>query len=324
MRRIERLINLIAALLEAPRPLTAQEIRADIAGYDQPNDAAFRRAFERDKEALRALGIPVETVASDPLHEAQTDAYTIPKSSYYLPELDLEPDELAALRIAAEAVLGGDAAQTGFRKLALDEPASLATGPRVVWGADVAAEQPLLGPLYSAVLDHRPVSFAYTPAGGTRRQPRTVEPYSLLHRRGHWYVIGRDVERDDIRSFKVSRMSGRLEMLEGSFQVPPSFDASERLSGEAWMIGADEILTVTVRFDESLRWWAEQNLPDAPAAEGPGGALDVELRVANTDALLSWIVGFGPAAEILSPPEVRARLIAHLGPWLEAPAEASP
>src|SRR5918992_1189633 len=105
VRRIERLINLIAALLESRRPLTAEEIRAEIAGYDQETHEAFRRAFERDKEALRAMGVPLEVRPTDPFSD-QADGYFIDKSSYYLPELDLAPDELAALRLAADSVLG--------------------------------------------------------------------------------------------------------------------------------------------------------------------------------------------------------------------------
>src|SRR5688572_29113300 len=89
MRRIERLINLIAALLETSRPMTAEEVRRDIAGYDQANFDSFRRAFERDKESLRAMGIPLETrpVSPDAFSD-HVEGYIIPKERYYLPELD--------------------------------------------------------------------------------------------------------------------------------------------------------------------------------------------------------------------------------------------
>src|ERR671915_2476953 len=91
MRRVERLINLIAALLEAPRPMTADEIREQIAGYEGLSRTAFRRNFERDKETLRAMGIPLELRQLDPFG-IDPDGYTIPKDRYYLPELDLEAD----------------------------------------------------------------------------------------------------------------------------------------------------------------------------------------------------------------------------------------
>src|SRR5918999_6199852 len=166
MQRIERLLNLIAALLDSARPMTAEEIRQRIAGYDQPNHEAFRRAFERDKEALRNMGIPLEVVPTDPFAD-QADGYIIPKDKYYLPDIDLEPDELAALRIAAQAVLGAqEQAGTGLLKLLVaDEGGGVGPG-RVSWGADLAAEQPALGPIYSALLERAPISFEYTTANG--------------------------------------------------------------------------------------------------------------------------------------------------------------
>ena len=317
MRRIERLINLIAALLETVHPMPVDEIRARIAGYDQESDEAFRRAFERDKEALRAMGIPIEVVATDPFVD-QADGYLIPKSRYYLPDPDLEPDELAALGIAAQAMLGGgEAAESGLLKLSIDDPGGSWTGPRVVWGADLAAEQPLLDPLYAALLDRRPIRFSYRSARSDNAAPRAVEPYGLVHRRGHWYLIGNDREKGDIRSFRVSRIASGVKVLEGSYEVPGSFDAAAYGSVEPWEIGGDaEPGHAVVRFDADLRWWPEQNMADAQAHDAPGGGLDVEIPVSNVDALVSWVIGFGPGAEIVSPPEARSRVVEHLQPYL--------
>ncbi|MEA2447501.1 MAG: proteasome accessory factor [Actinomycetota bacterium] len=315
MRRIERLINLIAALLETSQPLTASAIKDQIAGYDQDSQEAFRRAFERDKEALRAMGIPLEVRAMGPYGD-EPEGYIIPKDKYYLPELDLKPEELAALRIAAGAVLGAGAqAASGLMKLSLDEPGGTWDSPRVVWGADLAAEQPLLGPLYSAVSDRKPISFDYR-AGERPTESRSVEPYGLVHRRGNWYLVGRDRDRDATRAFKVTRIDGRLRPLEGSYEVPDAFDPAAHVSLEGWEIGTEELLA-TVRFPADLRWWAEQNL-DRPAADGPEGSLDVELPVANLDGLISWVIGFGGKVEIVAPDEARALMRAHVAGMLES------
>ena len=320
MRRIERLINLIAALLEARRPMTAEDIRQEIAGYGQASHESFRRSFERDKEALRAMGIPLE-VAPHPA--TGTDAYHIPKSRYYLPELDLEPAELTALRIAADAILGSaDAVRAGMMKIAAESGLSPSSGPsgggRIAWGADIAAEQPLLGPLYAAVLERSPITFDYQRAGSDFPERRRVEPYSLVHRRGHWYLVGRDQDRDAVRSFKVSRIRSAVETTEGTYDVLSQFDAGTHLAGEAWQLGGEETGAATIRFSESLRWWAEQNFPDAPAQDGPDGAVDVEVPVANVDALVSWVIGFGGEVEIVAPPEVRKRLLDHLSAFTDA------
>jgi proteasome accessory factor B len=315
MRRIERLINLIAALLETAQPLTSREIRERIAGYDQTSAEAFRRAFERDKEALRAMGIPLELREMGPYGD-EPEGYIIPKEKYYLPELDLEPQELAALRIAAGAVLGAGAqAASGLMKLSLDAPGELWESPRIVWGADLAAEQPLLGPLYAAVSDRTPIAFDYRPADGAGG-PRSVEPYGLVHRRGNWYVVGRDRSKDAVRAFKVSRIEGPIRNAEGSYSVPDDFDARQHLTLEGWEIGTDH-LDAKVRFPSDLRWWAEQNLRYA-SSDGPDGSLDVELPVANLDALISWVIGFAGRVEIVEPPEARARLRRHLDGAREA------
>lgn len=318
MRRIERLINLIIALLEAPRPLTADDIREQIAGYDEPATfEAFRRAFERDKEALRNMGIPLEVVPTDPFVD-QADGYTISKARYYLPQLDLEPDEIAALRLAAESVLGAaDEAESGYLKVAIDANITPTGAPRVVWGADLAAEQPRLGPIYQALLDRTPVAFEYQSASGESRR-RTLEPYGLVHRKGNWYVVGRDRGREDIRSFKVTRIASELERLPATYDVPPGFEASEHLAGEAWEMGrGDEAAAALIRFDPRLRWWAEQNLQHLPLREVAGGAVEVETPLSNIDALVSWVLDFGTGVEIVAPEQARDALLQHLRPYLD-------
>ncbi|MFN2587116.1 MAG: helix-turn-helix transcriptional regulator [Actinomycetota bacterium] len=315
MRRIERLINLIAALLETPTPMTAEEIRREIAGYDSESLDAFRRAFERDKADLRAMGIPIELRSVDPLGE--TEGYVIPKNLYYLPQLDLEPDELAALKLAAESVLGGgEIAESGLMKLSVDAATETWAGPRVVWGADLAAEQPALAALYPALLDRRSVAFRYRSAADSEAREREVDPYGLVHRRGSWYVVGRDRAKDEVRVFKATRIEGDPRALEHRYEVPEGFRADEHVAGEAWELG-EEPATATVRFASQVRWWAEQNHPDAPRLERPGGALDVELQVSNVDALVAWAIGLGPGVEILEPPAAREAMLAHLAPFLE-------
>ena len=316
MRRIERLINLIAALLETSTPMTADEIRHAIAGYESGSLDAFRRSFERDKADLRAMGIPIELRSVDPLSEVE--GYIIPKSLYYLPQLDLEPDELAALKLAAESVLGGgDVAETGLMKLSVDAAAESWGGPRVVWGADLAAEQPALAAIYPALLERRSVAFRYRSAADAESREREVDPYGLVHRRGNWYVVGRDRSKDDIRVFKVARIEGDPRILDERYEVPEGFRADEHVAGEAWELG-DAPATATARFEQHVRWWAEQNHPDAPRRERPGGAVDVELQVSNVDALVSWAIGLGPGVEILEPAPARAAVLRHLAPLLEA------
>ena len=265
------------------------------------------------------MGIPLETVASgQDVMGDQPDSYIIPKERYYLPQLDLEPDEMAALRLASDAVLGGaENVAAGFAKLSVDSAPASFTRPRVVWGADVAVEQPLLGPLYAAILDRSPVTFGYRSSGGEEQQ-RALEPYGLVHKRGNWYVVGRDIDRDGVRAFRVSRITSGVQSRDGSYDVPEGFDAASHLGGEPYEVGSDEPTTAVVRFSPSLGWWAEQNIPNATARPRDDGSLDVEIPVGNIDALVSWVIGFGSDIEILSPDKARSALIAHLAPSLDA------
>ncbi len=292
--------------------MTAEDIRRDISGYDQPSFDAFRRAFERDKEALRAMGIPLEVRPTDPFSE-QADGYIIEKSSYYLPDLDLEPDEVAALRLAADAVLGGaEEAGSGMLKISMAGPSEDSPG-RVMWGADVAAEQPHLGPLYAALLEREPVTFEYEAADGNVTS-RAVEPYGLIHRRGNWYLVANDRSHDEPRTFKVSRIKSEIEAGEGTFEIPAAFDAAGYVAKESWETGAEDI-TAVVRFDEGLAWWVEQNLPGYTRVESET-ATEVEIPVANPEALISWLIEFGDQIEIVSPESLRVLVCERLVPYL--------
>lgn len=293
--------------------MSAEDIRQRIAGYDQPSHDAFRRSFERDKDSLRSMGIPLEV---KPVPGGDVDGYIIPKDKYYLPELDLEPDEVAALRLTASAVLGGhDLAESGLMKLSVDAPSVEWNGPRVVWGADIAVEQPLLGSLYGALLERRAVRFEYLSADGTSSD-RTIEPYGLVHRTGHWYVVGRDSSRDAVRSFKVSRIRKDVDATSSTYEIPHGFDAAAHLGGEPWEIG-ETAVPVTVGFDPTVAWWAHQNLGALPVKDRDDGSCEVTMDAANLDPLISWVIGFGGHVEIVSPPEARARMLEQLSPFLE-------
>ncbi|MGH2755541.1 MAG: helix-turn-helix transcriptional regulator, partial [Actinomycetota bacterium] len=177
-------------------------------------------------------------------------------------------------------------------------------------------EQPLLGPLYSAILERAPITFDYQPAEGEERT-RSLEPYGLVHKRGNWYVVGRDVEREDVRAFRVSRITSGITTGTSTFEIPRGFDAAAHLGGEPYEVGPGSPAAVRVLFAPSLSWWAEQNIPDAPRVARDDGSVEVEIPVANIDALIAWAISLGPEVEILSPEAARGALVDHLAPFLE-------
>ena len=297
---IERLLNLLAFLLTSERPVTADEIRRTVAGYDQSSDEAFRRMFERDKDLLRQMGIPVEWQATD-AWEVEF-GYAIPTGAYEMPDPGLTDEERAALWLAAQVVrLGG---QPSGPEAVLKLGGSPMPGGGEPLAAELGVAADLLGGVFQAISERRRLEFDY------RAKQRRIEPYGLIHQRGHWYVIGRDRAIDEIRSYRIDRAES-MEVGEerDTFTRPAGFSARAALPQRPWEAGEDDMHAV-VRFDADVAWWARRQIPgDAAATELADGALDVTIRVANPDAFIGWIITFDDAAEIVSPPELRAALV---------------
>lgn len=295
---VERVINLLIYLLESPVPVTGDQIRQTVPGYDQSSDEAFHRMFERDKDVLRQLGVPLERQALDAW---EVDfGYTVDPARYAIPDPGLTEEEMAALSLAARMVrLGeGNAGLEGLRKLGgVERGAGLEP-----LGADLGTGAEVLGDLFGAITERRMVGFDY------RGERRAVKPYGLAHRRGHWYLVGATPKGE--RIYRVDR----LTMLEvgdspGVFKPPRGFDIRVLMARSPWESGQDEVVKAVVRFDPDVAWWAARTLGVSPPE---GGTLDVEVPVANRDAFMGWILSFGSSAEVLSPEDLRAMVKANV------------
>ncbi len=132
MDRLERLVNLVVALLDTRRPLSRQEVRQRVGGYSEDEDN-FHRNFERDKDLLRQMGIPVVSEPIDPSRPDAGTGYRVPRDLYELPDAGLDEDELVALGLAASAVAFEGMAQssttTALWKLAGAGAAGSSPGP---------------------------------------------------------------------------------------------------------------------------------------------------------------------------------------------------
>jgi proteasome accessory factor B len=303
--RLERLLNLTAALLNASRPLSASELRELVPGYPDADDkAAFRRAFERDKDALRTMGIPLE-LAEVPGTDPPVEGYRIHRDRYALADPGLDADELAALHLATATVrldgLRGDAAlwKLGGTPEGGGEPAAGTVGalPAI----------PQLAPLFGAVAERRTVTFGYRDA--TRR----VDPHRLAFARGRWYLSGFDHDRGEDRRFRLDRIEGDVEVgEEGAFERPARVRTGP---GVPWQMGDEEPVTARVRIDADQAGWAVDHLgPDAVVDRTADGDVEVALTVTNRDAFRSFVLGFLDHAEVLEPEQLRDDVVA----WLEA------
>lgn len=300
-RVIERVLNLLAFLLTVGRPVTADEIRHTVAGYDQDTDEAFRRTFERDKDLLRQLGVPMRMEHTDAWEVEQ--GYVVAPEEYALPDAGLTDEERTALWIAATMVrLGGQAAGPAAIFKLGGAPALAAGEPLT---ADLGAEGDLLAALFDAVSSRRTVSFVY------RQKKRKLSPYGLAHRRGHWYVVGGTSA--GTRVFRVDRM---LDVTAGStpgiFERPAGFRLRDELPEAPWMAGEDDAL-VEVKFDAGVAWWARRQLTSAAKiTEDPDGSITARFPVAQIEAFIGWLISFDDQAEILGPDNLRIRFLDHL------------
>jgi proteasome accessory factor B len=301
--KLERLLNLTALLLDTSRPISAEDIQDQLEVYPR-EQASFRRAFERDKDELRAMGIPIR-VERVPGTMPAVDGYRIPREEYALRDPGLTTAELAALHLAASAVqVEGLPTTEGLLKLGglVGEGRGAELGVRF---APLPAD-PNLATLFGAVASRTPVELTYHDV------ERTIDPYRLEFQRGRWYLTGYDHVRDEERNYRLDRVQGSAALTDGPAFEPPSTGVPGRAQG-AWELGSEEPVRATVRIAGPQGRWAVQHVgPDRVLAEADDHVV-VELPVTNRAAFRSFVLSFLDHAEVLEPPELRAEIVA----WLE-------
>jgi proteasome accessory factor BC len=303
--RLERVTDLVLVLLEAQHPLTLDAIAHQVPGYPAEHSAR-RQAFERDKRLLRDEGIPVLT---ERLPGAEQYGYRIEREAFYLPDLDLEPDEQVALHLAVAGVhLGDPSGRDALLKLG-------AAGLGDVRPIASLVPPAALVELFEAVRTRAAATFAYRGGGGA---PRVVAPVGLWFRFGHWYLVAWDVEREGVRTFRVDRIDGDVTRGEaGSGTVPDGVqvDVMAALPDEPWEAEGDDAVTMRVRVDAlEARRVIDEVGEDKVVARAVDGSVDLELGVSSFTSIRSWVLGLLDHATILEPPAFRDELVA----WLDA------
>ncbi len=300
--RLERITNLLLALLDTSRPLSLREIGSQVAGYPS-EPGALRQAFERDKRTLRDGGIPI---AVERIDADEQVGYRILPEQYYLPELGLEPDEQAALAVALAAVrLDGGAGRGVAAKLGAPVTPEL---PPIA----LLPSLPALGSLQDAIRRRARVAFSY------HGRPRSVEGYGLVFTAGSWYFIGHDERAKPegaLRTFRVDRLEDEPVVgPPGAFEVPEGFDARRELDlapfGAATAREATEvILDVDVRDASGVLALVGT---DALVARREDGSVRLCFRIGDEEAFIAWVLGLADAAELVAPAELRRRVVERL------------
>jgi proteasome accessory factor B len=310
-RKTERLLSLVVCLLSARRYLTAAQIRDAVPGYPDSYDA-FKRMFERDKDELRELGIPLQTGRNSAADDEA--GYRIPRQAYVLPEIRLEPDEAAVLGLAARvwrrAELAGAAAGALLKLRAAGIDAEEGTQPGIE--PRLQTGEAAFGPLWEAVRDGRPVSFRYRAAGRTTVEQRHLEPWGVVNRLGRWYAAGHDRDRGEARAFRLSRIEGNVgfDGPPGSVKVPEGADVRDMV--RMWDARPQQQRTAVLRVRSGtgvgLRRLATATRPD-PGHEGWDL---IETSLTDLGWLTEHIASFGADAVVVEPSDLRESVISRL------------
>jgi predicted DNA-binding transcriptional regulator YafY len=363
-RKLQRWVDLLAALLARSAPATFERLAREVPEYharlleaDQAPDATARdrvlasvkRAFERDKQELRTIGVHIESVADADGNAA--GSYRLRRTDFYLPYLALtapgaptavrrgdrwgyhalttlafEPEELQAVVEAARLVRGlGDPlltaeADRAMRKLAVDLPvgvaddaAATAAEPRILLPA-ARTEAAVYEALADALYRRKRVAFRYHALGPDRTDDREVEPYGLFFLHGHWYLAARDLRAGAVRNFRLSRIREpkvrAAQALSADYAIPETFTLrAHAASRQAWELGEQDAVEVTVRFTDDGHPAIEAKGLGAPVDGRPG---ERTFRVRRLDAFVRWLLSLAGDAVPLSPPDAVAAYRAEL------------
>jgi proteasome accessory factor B len=306
--RTERLMNLVICLLHTRAFITAERLREIIPGYgDAPSDEAFKRMFERDKEDLRDLGIPLETGSMSAWDDEV--GYRIARGDYALPDLTLEPDEAAAVGLAARM----------WSSAALGAPATRALRKLEAAGVEITplpeGLQPRVGAggtgfpaIAEAVREGRQITFDYRGATDVEPATRHVEPWGVVWWHGRWYLVGHDLDREAPRVFRLSRVASEPKGhgAAGAVTVPPGVDLPALVSASDPR-DSDAMARIKVRHDQAIG--LRRQTIDISHEEGWD---IITVPCPDPHRLAEQVLAYGTNAVMLSPAEARRAVVRRL------------
>ena len=305
--KLIRQLSLVAFLMAERRPLTARDIKSVVEGYSEMSDEAFARRFYSDRSELVALGVPLHSQRDEFTGE---ELYTLRSEQYFLPTLDLDDEELAALQVAFYLLEGkfayAEPLRLALQNLALGRPTQLdartESAVRVeVRDPDYSDEMSgRLTKLEGAISKQRTVKFTYWSISRDKTRERTVNPYALLPEAGSWYLIGRDLDEDDERTFRVSRIVGEIRFAtrrERDFRMP-EYDPSGFRGRQPWQYGPEQG-TAEIELDPDTAWWVERMVERGEVEDGV-----FSTSYSRLDLLAGWVLRQEGRARPLAPPEL--------------------
>ncbi len=305
----ERLLNLVILLLVARNYTTKEQIRELMEPYRGSSDEAFDRMFERDKDDLRALGIPLETGYVDKFFEDEP-GYRIKRDAFELPAIDFAPDEVAVVGLAARVWRHAGLAAATSDALVKLRAAGLSFDREQLDHVEptLAAEEPAFEAVFQATVHRTPVQFDYSRVGQTGATTRHVQPWGVVTAQGRWYVAGLDVDRGEPRMFRLSRITSEVVPTgaPGSFTVPEDTDL-RALSGSLLPRQPDRSAVVTARSGAANGLRRRGSVVES-AVRGPDGDTSwdrLEIPYVSESDFAGELLGYADAVVVEAPVELR-------------------
>ena len=318
--KVERLLNLVIALLATRSYLTAEKIRATVVGYgDSPSDDAFSRMFERDKNELRDLGIPLETGKVSGFDTVE--GYRINPDTYALPAIDLTREEAAAVAVAVQlwqspelrANAEGAVAKLHAAGVEVDPNQAdvLVAPPTALPGMHRA--EPALGALMDAVQAGQAVQFEHRPSPVEPYVTRTVEPWGVVAHAGRWYLVGHDRDRNAVRTFRMSRIAPEVRPIGPPDAVarPDTADLRAIVADAVGDAPSGLQARIWVADGRAVALRRAGTVLARQALAGRDGDL-IGVDMGTHDRLAREIAGYGADAVVVDPPSLRDDVVARL------------
>ena len=303
-RKIERLINLTIALLATRRYLTKNEIFSTIEGYEGAPDAK-ERMFERDKDDLRNLGIDIEVGGFDPAFDDEA-GYRIKSESYVLDLGDITGSEVALLSLAAAAWRGAaldEAAHSALIKLkSIGVESDLDSIPNIA--PQIRTPNANFEVISQAISQRAILHFSYV-AKDLGTQQRRIAPYAIATRKGFWYLAGLDLDKQSVRTFRLDRIDGELQIAKSSipFEIPSEFNILKTLE----TLGQTKVATIDIRKGK-----AHLLRSNALTTVDKGEWDQITCGYQEIEHIIELILWHGDDAFVIAPSEVRLGVIGAL------------
>ncbi len=310
----ERLFSLVLALLATESGLTKNEILSTVQGYRQRYGAAgdnanLERQFERDKDDIRDLGVPLETVESpEESGNNQVLRYRIPRGSYELPrDISFSGEETTLLNLAAMVWREGSlSAESRRALLKLRSLGGTTEEPVLGYASTVRVRDASFEPLSAALEKRQEVRFAYLKPGETDARTRTVRPLALVQHRGRWLLSAEESDSGLHKTFLLRRITSVVLTTGRTFEAPSDNEATRALNelDELWARHSARV-EVTPGTDAAARLAKRRGTV-------VGESTVFEVHYSDLAILADELAGFGPEVLVLSPPELREAVLARL------------